>query len=58
MLMYFFIQILLVILKITKTIDWSWEIVLIPTWIAFGILAMYLMFCTCTLIALAVSMCF
>lgn len=56
--MYFFIQILLVILKITKAIDWSWKIVLVPTWIAFGILAMYLMFCICTLIALAVSMCF
>lgn len=58
MLMYFFIQILLVILKITNAIDWSWKKVLIPTWIAFGILAMYLMLCICALIALAVSMCF
>lgn len=56
--MYFFIQILLVILKITNAIDWSWKKVLIPTWIAFGILAMYLMLCICALIALAVSMCF
>lgn len=55
--MYYFIQILLVILKITKVIDWSWKIVLIPTWIAFGILAMYMMFCIFVLIASAV-MCF
>ena len=55
--MYFFIQILLVILKITNAIDWSWKIVLIPTWIAFGILAMYLVICLGIFIVSA-AMCF
>ena len=52
MLMYFFIQILLVVLRIANVIDWSWKKVLIPTWIMLGILTVFLMFCICMLIAL------
>lgn len=55
--MYFFIQILLVILRITNVIDWSWNKVLIPTWIMLGILAMWLVFCLGILIVSA-AMCF
>lgn len=55
--MYFFIQILLVILRITNVIDWSWKIVLIPTWIMLGILALWLVFCLGILIVSA-AMCF
>lgn len=58
MLMYYFIQILLVILKITNAIDWSWKKVLIPTWIALGILTVCLVFCICMWMVSAVAMCF
>lgn len=57
MLMYFFIQILFVVLRITNVIDWSWNKVLIPTWIMLGILAMWLVFCLGILIVSA-AMCF
>ena len=56
-LMYFLIQILLVVLKIKNVIDWSWNKVLIPTWIMLGILAMGLVFCLGILIVSA-AMCF
>lgn len=55
-LMYFFIQILFVILKITKVIDWSWNVVLIPTWIILGIYTVLLVFCICVFIAPAAAM--
>jgi hypothetical protein len=55
--MYFFIQILFVVLRITNVIDWSWNKVLIPTWIMLGILAMWLVFCLGILIVSA-AMCF
>lgn len=55
MLMYFFIQILLVVLKIKNVIDWGWNVVLIPTWIMLGIFAgwfvLWSVFCICMVIA-------
>ena len=33
------VQIVFVILKLCKLIDWSWWLVLIPTWAALGFLA-------------------
>lgn len=32
------IQIVLIILKLTNLIDWSWYVVLIPLWISAGVL--------------------
>lgn len=55
-LMYFFIQILLVVLRVTNVIDWSWNKVLIPTWIILGIYTVLLVFCIFMFIALAVAM--
>lgn len=55
MLMYFFIQILLVVLRIANVIDWSWCKVLIPTWIMLGIFVwwfvLWSVFCICMVIA-------
>lgn len=56
MLMYFFIQILFVVLKIKNVIDWSWNKVLIPTWIILGICTVLLVFCIIIFIALAAAM--
>lgn len=50
-LMYFFVQILLVALKIKNVIDWNWCKILIPTYIMFGILVVWFVFCVCMLIA-------
>ena len=55
-LMYFFIQILLVVLRVTNVIDWNWNKVLIPTWIILGIYTVLLVFCICMFIASAVAM--
>ena len=32
------IQVVLIILKLTNLIDWSWYVVLIPLWISAGVL--------------------
>lgn len=34
------LQIIFIVLKCLKLIDWSWKVVLIPTWIGLGILAL------------------
>ena len=36
------IQIIFILLKITCVIQWGWKLVLIPTWIALGIIALVL----------------
>lgn len=33
------VQVVFIILKLCKLIDWSWRIVLIPIWISLGFLA-------------------
>ena len=36
------VQIVFIILKLCKVINWSWKVVLIPLWISIGITALYL----------------
>ena len=36
------IQIIFIVLKITGVIQWGWKLVLIPTWISLGIIALVL----------------
>lgn len=55
MFIYLFVQILLIVFKMTDVIDWSWYKVLIPTWVVLGIfVAMLLLWiCMCILIVSA-----
>lgn len=41
MFIYLFIQILLIVFKMTDAIDWSWGKVLIPTWVILGIFGIF-----------------
>lgn len=34
------LQIIFIVLKCLKLIDWSWKVVLIPTWISLGLVAL------------------
>ena len=34
------VQIILIVLKLTRVIDWSWWVVLIPLWFELGIICM------------------
>ena len=36
---YHVVQVVFIILKLCKLIDWSWWVVLIPIWISLGFLA-------------------
>lgn len=36
------VQIVFIILKLCKVINWSWKVVLIPLWISIGLTALYL----------------
>lgn len=38
------LQIIFIILKLTKTVNWSWKQVLIPLWISIGITAVSIVF--------------
>jgi hypothetical protein len=39
----FFTQALFVILKVVQALDWSWWLILIPTWIALGWLTLLIL---------------
>jgi hypothetical protein len=36
------VQIVFIILKLCKVINWRWKVVLIPLWISIGVTAIYL----------------
>lgn len=48
-------QIVLLVLKLTGTVTWSWYVVLIPTWIAAAIVAIPFLLMAAAGAALAVS---
>lgn len=35
------VQIILIVLKLTRVIDWSWWVVLIPLWFGLGVVCLF-----------------